>query len=80
MILINDEERIFAMLLILVLALLFCPSLAEEELRGVKHKYAGTGLASNQVFRLEIGCCFCSVDPKADLTPFAAIHARFLPY
>ena len=27
------------MLLILVLALLFCPSLAEEELRGVK-KYA----------------------------------------
>lgn len=26
------------MLLILVLALLFCPSLAEEELRGVKHK------------------------------------------
>lgn len=28
------------MLLILVLALLFCPSLAEEELRGVKHKYA----------------------------------------
>ena len=36
----NDEERILAMLLILVLALLFCPSLAEEELRGVKHKYA----------------------------------------
>ena len=35
---INDEERIFAMLLILVLALLFCPSLAEEELRGVKQK------------------------------------------
>ena len=28
------------MLLILVFALLFCPSLAEEELRGVKHKYA----------------------------------------
>jgi len=28
------------MLLILVLALLFCPSLAEEELRGVKKKYA----------------------------------------
>jgi hypothetical protein len=27
----NDEEHIFAMLLILVLALLFCPSLAEEE-------------------------------------------------
>lgn len=26
------------MLLILVLALLFCPSLAEEELRGVKQK------------------------------------------
>jgi hypothetical protein len=26
------------MLLILVLALLFCPSLAEEELWGVKHK------------------------------------------
>ena len=41
---INDEERIFAMLLILVLALLFCPSLAEEELRGVKHKYADSGL------------------------------------
>lgn len=36
----NDEEHIFAMLLILVLALLFCPSLAEEELRGVKKKYA----------------------------------------
>ena len=34
----NDEEHIFAMLLILVLALLFCPSLAEEELRGVKQK------------------------------------------
>ena len=28
------------MLLILVLALLFCPSLAEEELRSVKKKYA----------------------------------------
>jgi len=28
------------MLLILVLALLFCPSLAEEELRGVKQKNA----------------------------------------
>ena len=42
---INDEERIFAMLLILVLALLFCPSLAEEELRGVKKKYAdGPGI------------------------------------
>lgn len=36
----NDEEHIFAMLLILVLALLFCPSLAEEELRGVKKKDA----------------------------------------
>ena len=35
---INDEERVFVMLLILVLALLFCPSLAEEELRGVKQK------------------------------------------
>ena len=35
---INDEEGFFVMLLILVLALLFCPSLAEEELRGVKHK------------------------------------------
>ena len=35
---INDEEGIFVMLLILVLALLFCPSLAEEELRGVKQK------------------------------------------
>ena len=34
----NDEERIFVMLLILVLALLFCPSLAEEELRGEKQK------------------------------------------
>ena len=34
----NDEERIFAMLLILVLAPLFCPRLAEEELRGVKQK------------------------------------------
>lgn len=34
----NDESRIFAMLLILVLALLFRQSLAEEELRGVKHK------------------------------------------
>ena len=33
---INDEERIFAILLIL--ALLFCPSPAEEELRGVKQK------------------------------------------
>ena len=33
---INDEERIFAMLLIL--ALLFFPSPAEEELRGVKQK------------------------------------------
>lgn len=32
---INDEKRIFAMLLILV-----CPS---EELRGVKHKYADFG-------------------------------------
>ena len=34
----NDEEHIFAMLLILVLAPLFCPRLAEEELRGVKQK------------------------------------------
>ena len=42
---INDEERIFAMLLILVFALLFFPSLAEEELRGVKHKYADSGQA-----------------------------------
>ncbi|KAL4198736.1 hypothetical protein AMTRI_Chr03g141530 [Amborella trichopoda] len=25
---------------LLILAPLFCPSLAEEELRGVKHKYA----------------------------------------
>ena len=33
------------MLLILVLALLFCPSLAEEELRGVKHKYADSDQA-----------------------------------
>ena len=31
------------MLLILVFALLFFPSLAEEELRGVKHKYADSG-------------------------------------
>jgi hypothetical protein len=35
---INDEEGFFVMLLILVLALLFCPSLAEEDLRGVKQK------------------------------------------
>lgn len=35
---INGEERIFSMLLILVLAPLFCPRLAEEELRGVKQK------------------------------------------
>lgn len=34
----NDEERIFAMLLILVLAPVFCPRLAEEEFRGVKQK------------------------------------------
>ena len=38
---INDEERIFAMLLIL--ALLFCPSLAEEELGGVKQKKIQAG-------------------------------------
>ena len=37
------------MLLILVLALLFCPSLAEEELRGVKQKkYAY--FAGNTIF------------------------------
>ena len=35
---INDEEHIFVMLLILVLALLFCPSLAEEKLQGVKQR------------------------------------------
>lgn len=35
---INDEEGFFVMLLILVLALLFCPSLAEEDLRSVKQK------------------------------------------
>ena len=35
---INDEEHIFAMPLILVLALLFCSSLAVEELGGVKQK------------------------------------------
>ncbi|KAL4190816.1 hypothetical protein AMTRI_Chr07g77630 [Amborella trichopoda] len=28
---------------LLIVALLFCPSLAEEELRGVKHKYADLG-------------------------------------
>jgi len=33
------------MLLILVFALLFFPSLAEEEVRGVKHKYADSGQA-----------------------------------
>ncbi len=43
---INDEERIFVMLLILVLALLFCPILAEEELRARKtKKYADGGRA-----------------------------------
>lgn len=31
------------MLLILVLALLFCPSLAKEELRGVKHMLIRSG-------------------------------------
>ena len=35
---INDEERFFVRLLILVLALLFCPSQVEEELRDVKQK------------------------------------------
>ena len=39
------------MLLILVLALLFCPSLAEEELRGVKQKkYAYFVLAGNTIY------------------------------
>jgi len=33
---INEEDHIFAILLILVLAPLFCPSLDKEELRGVK--------------------------------------------
>lgn len=43
---INDEERIFVMLLIPVLALLFCPILAEEELRARKtKKYADGGRA-----------------------------------
>lgn len=48
----NNEERIFAMLLILVLVLLFWPSLAEEELRGVKHKYADSGQAYYMAFYL----------------------------
>ena len=52
---INDEERIFAMLLILVLALLFCPSLAEEELRGVKQKNmlirAGHTISNDYIIR-----------------------------
>lgn len=42
---INDEERIFVMLLILVLALLFYPILAEEELWARKKKYADGGRA-----------------------------------
>ena len=51
----NDEEHIFAMLLILVLALLFCPSLAEEELRGVKQKkYAYFVLAGNTIYKYKI--------------------------
>jgi len=37
---INNREHIFAMLLILELALLSSPSLTEKELRRVKHKYA----------------------------------------
>jgi hypothetical protein len=36
----KTEECSFAMLLIPVLALLFFPSLAEKELRGVKKIYA----------------------------------------
>ena len=52
---INDEEHIFAMLLILVLALLFCPSLAEEELRGVKQKNmlirAGHTISNDYIIR-----------------------------
>ena len=52
---INDEERIFAMLLILVLAPLFCPRLAEEELRGVKQKNmlirAGHTISNDYIIR-----------------------------
>ena len=40
---INDEERFFVRLLILVLALLFCPSQVEEELRDVKQKIRRRG-------------------------------------
>lgn len=43
------------MLLILVLALLFCPSLAEEELRGVKQKNmlirAGHTISNDYIIR-----------------------------
>jgi hypothetical protein len=35
---INNEEFIFAILLILILALLFCPNPIEKELRGIKQK------------------------------------------
>ena len=50
----NDEEHIFAMLLILVLALLFCPSLAEEELRGVKKKKDADSAQTYYMERLNI--------------------------
>jgi Ca2+/H+ antiporter len=32
----NDEKHVFAMLLILVLTLLFCPNMIRKELQGVK--------------------------------------------
>ena len=52
------------MLLILVLALLFCPSLAEEELRGVKQKkYAYFVLAGNTIYTMLKSLCeMCSVN------------------
>jgi len=51
---INDEERIFAMLLILVLAPVFCPRLAEEELRGVKQKNMRKGHTIFKAYAIKV--------------------------
>lgn len=52
------------MLLILLLVLLFCPSLAEEELRGVKHKYADSDQAYYTI------CNSIYVHDKEKVRPF----------
>lgn len=54
------------MLLLLVLALLFCPSLAEEELRGVKQK--------NMLIRA--GHTLCKVAPSGHINDKSKIKRK----